>query len=422
MANEEIEFNVANVIVPSFDDIFYDIHEHKYTHYWTEGGRGSTKSSLHSIDIPLLLINNPSIHAVVLRKVGNTIKNSVYPQIQWGISKLHLDDEFTYKTSPPEITFKRTGQKILFLGVDDPMKVKSIKVPFGYIGVVWYEELDQFSGMEEIRSLNQSLLRGGEKYWCFYSFNPPKSRDNWVNNEKLIDEDDRIVHHSTYLSVPPEWLGEQFIIEADKLKAKNEMAYRHEYLGEVTGTGGSVFENVEHLDITDDMIYQFDRLYHGCDFGFSVDPTAFTKMYYNANKEELYIFDEIYMQKLSNKRLADMLLIKAKNCRVLGDSASPGTIYELANLGVNIAGVMKWPDSVDYGIKWLQNLRRIYIDKNRCPNTYKEFIRYEYERNKEGQFISAYPDRNNHAIDSVRYAMNDIMRNLRVTASRSNLY
>lgn len=416
------EVNIASLVAPSFDDLFHDIINHKYTHYWLAGGRGSTKSSFISQMIPLLLLQHPECHAVVLRKVGNTIKNSVYPQLQWGISSLGLDNRFRYKVSPPEITYIPTGQKILFFGVDDPQKVKSIKLPHGYVGIVWYEELDQFTGMEEIRNLNQSLLRGGSKYWVFNSFNPPKSQDSWVNGEKLLDEDDRIVHHSTYLSVPKAWLGEQFYLEAEKLKDKNEMSYRHEYLGEVTGTGGSVFENVHDMNMTDEQIYSFDRRYYGLDFGFTIDPTAFVAMHYDSTREELYIFDEIYQQKLGQRPLASLLEQKAGQRRILADSASPGSIYELVQLGINVGGVKKWPDSVEFGIKWLQNLRAIYIDKRRAPNTYKEFVRYEYERNKDGQFISAYPDKNNHAIDAVRYAMNDIMRNLRVRAGRINIY
>lgn len=416
------EVNIASLVAPSFDDLFHDIIKHKYTHYWLAGGRGSTKSSFISQMIPLLLLQYPECHTVVLRKVGNTIKNSVYPQLQWGISSLGLDNRFRYKVSPPEITYIPTGQKILFFGVDDPQKVKSIKLPHGYVGIVWYEELDQFTGMEEIRNLNQSLLRGGSKYWVFNSFNPPKSQDSWVNSEKLLDEDDRIVHHSTYLSVPKAWLGEQFYLEAEKLKDKNEMSYRHEYLGEVTGTGGSVFENVHDINMTDEQIYSFDRRYYGLDFGFTIDPTAFVAMHYDSTREELYIFDEIYQQKLGQRPLASLLEQKAGQRRILADSASPGSIYELIQLGINVGGVKKWPDSVEFGIKWLQNLRAIYIDKRRAPNTYKEFVRYEYERNKDGQFISAYPDKNNHAIDAVRYGMNDIMRNLRVRAGRINIY
>lgn len=400
---------LSNIVAPHFWGLHRDIKSHGHTYYWLEGGRGSTKSSAMSLEIPQLLIKNPGCHAVVLRKVGNTIKNSVYPQMQWGIDALGLTSKFRFKTSPHEITYKKTGQKILFFGVDDPQKIKSIKLPFGYVGIVWLEELDQFSGMEEIRNLNQSLLRGGPIFWEFCSFNPPKSQNNWVNEEKLFEDPDRLVHHSTYLGVPREWLGDRFFEDAEKLKAKNDAAYRHEYLGEVTGTGGSVFENVEDMNMTDELVSSFDRLYNGCDFGFAVDPLAFTRMHYDAKRETLYIFDEVYQPKLKNKPAAEMIINRIGRELVIGDSAEPKTIAEMQELGVNMDGARKGRDSVEHGIKWLQNLEHIYIDKNRCPNTYREFVTYEYERNKEGQFISAYPDKNNHAIDSVRYACGKII-------------
>ena len=206
---EEKVVNIASLIAPSFDGIFFDVQRHKYTHYWLAGGRGSTKSSFASLNVPLGILQNPDCHAVVLRKVGNTLRNSVYNQVEWAIHVLGLADAFDARISPLSFTYKRTGQKILFLGVDDKEKVKSLKLPFGYVGVVWIEELDQFTGMEEVRSLLQSLLRGGERYWVFCSFNPPKSRNNWVNEEARFDRADRIVHQSTYLDVPRRWLGEQ---------------------------------------------------------------------------------------------------------------------------------------------------------------------------------------------------------------------
>lgn len=405
---------LSNIIAPHFWDLHQDIKQHGHTYYWLEGGRGSTKSSDVSVEIPQLLIKNPECHAVVLRKIGNTIKNSVYPQMQWGIDALGLTDKFRFKTSPHEITYKKTGQKILFFGVDDPQKIKSIKLPFGYVGIVWCEELDQFSGMEEIRNLNQSLLRGGPRFWEFCSFNPPKSQNNWVNEEKLFDDPDRLVHHSTYLGVPREWLGDRFFEDAEKLKARNETAYRHEYLGEVTGTGGAVFENVEDVAMTDDMVHDFDKLYYGLDFGFAVDPLAFVAMYYDAKHEDLYIFDEIYQQKLTNRQAAARIGARYNDCRIIADSAEPKSIVEMRGLGLNVAGARKGPDSVDHGMKWLQNLAHIYIDKRRCPNTYREFIGYEYERNREGQFISAYPDVDNHAIDAVRYGMEPVMSRRRI--------
>lgn len=405
-----MKINIASLVSPAFDDAFWDIQEHKHTFYWFAGGRGSTKSSFVGVDIPLLLMQHPQCHAVVLRKVRNTIKNSVYPQIQWGIERLSVLDRYKFITSPHEITYTPTGQKILFFGLDDPAKVKSIKLPFGYVGIVWFEELDQFSGMKEIRNVLQSLLRGGSTYWVFCTYNPPKSRNNWVNEEILADDADRLVHHSTYLQVPRDWLGEQFILEAEKLKAKSEILYRHEYLGEVTGTGGAVFDNVEDMAMSDELVGNFDRLYYGLDFGFAVDPLAFVAMYYDAKHEDLYIFDEIYQQKLTNAKAAQMILQKIGNKHIIADSAEPKSIAEMKAAGVFISGAKKGPDSVDYGVKWLQGRRRIYIDKRRCPNTYREFVSYEYERNRAGQYISAYPDANNHAIDAVRYGLWRVMQ------------
>lgn len=403
--------DIAGLIAPSFDEVFFDVEQHLHTFYLLAGGRGSAKSSfVGGIRIPVSVMEDPNIHAVVIRKVGNTIKNSVLPQIVWGLEQLGVLGKFRVKLSPPEITYKKTGQKILFFGLDDPAKVKSIKLPFGYVGIVWFEELDQFSGMEEIRNVLQSLLRGGPSYQVFGTYNPPKSRNNWVNEEILVDDPDRLVHHSTYLTVPEDWLGPQFLAEAEKLKAKNERAYRHEYLGEVTGTGGAVFENVEDMAMSNELVGNFDRLYYGLDFGFSIDPLAFVSIHYDAKKEDLYIFDEIYQQKLTNSRAAELIQQKAGSGRIIADSAEPKSIQEMRNMGLHVGGAKKSRDSVEHGIKWLQDRAHIYIDKRRCPNTYREFVTYEYERNRQGQFISAYPDKDNHALDATRYAMDDVMR------------
>lgn len=376
-----------------------------YTHYWEAGGRGSTKSSFFSVEVVLLIVRNPKCNAVVMRKVGVTLRDSVYAQIQWAIGVLGLDDLFAQKKSPLRMIYKSTGQEIVFLGVDKKEKIKSIKPSVGYFGVVWYEEVDQFMGMEEIRNINQSLLRGGDRYWCFYSYNPPKSHDNWVNQEVLLDEPGRHVHHTNYLGVPRDWLGDLFFLEAEKLKNKNEMAYRHEYLGEVTGTGGDVFDNVKDMRMSDAKIQLFDHLHYGCDFGFAVDPLAFVATYYDKKHEDLYIFDEIYKYSYDTRPAAEEIKSKAGRRLVIGDSAEPRTIKSFKNYGVNMMGAKKGPDSVAHGIKWLQERRNIYIDKERCPNTYKEFVKYEYARNKDGSFISRYPDVNNHAIDAVRYAL-----------------
>ena len=379
-----------------------------YTHYWEAGGRGSTKSSFFSVEVVLLIVRNPKCNAVVMRKVGATLRDSVYAQIQWAINILGLDSQFIQKTSPLRMIYKPTGQQIVFLGVDKKEKIKSIKPRAGYFGVVWYEEVDQFSGMEELRNLNQSLLRGGKNFWCFYSYNPPKSRDSWVNQEVLIDEPDRLVHHSTYLGVPRDWLGDLFFLEAEKLKNKNEMAYRHEYLGEATGTGGAVFANVENMDMSDELIDSFDHLHDGLDFGFAVDPLAYTKSYYDAKHEAIYVFDELVKVGMRNNEAARQIKPKVGNRRLACDSAEPKSIADLRSMEINAYGAKKGPDSVEYGIKWLQDRAKIYIDPKRAPNTYREFSTYEYQRNKDGMFVSAYPDMNNHCIDSLRYAYAEV--------------
>lgn len=408
-SNSPSTVNVADKIAPHFDDVFFDVIKHGHTHYWLKGGRGSTKSSFVGIMIVLLILMKPNCHAVVMRKVANTLRNSVFNQVIWAMEMLGVMHLFKINYSAITLTYLKTGQKILFFGVDKKEKIKSIKLPFGYVGVVWYEELDQFAGMEEIRNLNQSLLRGGADYWCFYSYNPPRSRDSWVNQEQLINERDRLISSTTYLGVPKDWLGEQFFFEAEKLRDKREELYNHEYLGEVIGTGGDIFSNVVDLRLSDDEISRFDRLFYGLDFGFATDPLAFICMYYDKKRENLYIFDEVYKYGFDTKPAADAVKERAHRRLVIADSAEPRTIRAFEKYGCNIKGAKKGPDSVEHGIKWLQDLRNIYIDKERCPNTYREFVGYEYEQNKEGHFISRYPDKDNHSIDAVRYAMESEM-------------
>lgn len=397
--------NIAEKIAPSFDKVFWAVLDHKFTHYWLNGGRGSTKSSFASIMLVLMLMMHPECHAVVLRKVAATIRHSVFNQVIWAIDELGVGHLFKINNSSFTMTYLPTGQQILFFGVDDKTKIKSTKLPFGYVGLVWYEELDQFAGMEEIRNLNQSLLRGGPTYWCFYSYNPPRSRDNWVNQESLYLEKDRLISHTTYLDVPREWLGDQFFLEAEKLKEKREELYRHEYLGEVIGTGGDVFSNVTDLRMPDDMVSQFDHLCYGLDFGFAIDPLAFVCMHYDRKHEVLYIFDEVYKYQFDTRPAAEAVKARAARRLVIADSAEPRTIRAFEKYGCNIRGAKKGPDSVEHGIKWLQDLRNIYIDRERCPNTYREFVGYEYQQDRNGNFISRFPDRDNHSIDAVRYGL-----------------
>ena len=395
-----------------YDNVLKDIMQHNHTHYVFPGGRGSCKSSFVGLVIPLLIVNNPNIHAACFRKIGNTIQNSIRAQIEWGIYKLGFQDLFHIPASfSNPITFKPTGQKIYFLGLDKPQKVKSIKPQFGYIGITWFEELDQFAGENEIRTVTQSTMRGGPTYWDFRTFNPPISKNNWANMyaEKAQKRSpSTLVVRNTYLDVPVTWLGTQFIEEANELKEINPRAYEHEYLGVATGTGGDVFENASELDMSG-MIDKFDHIYNGIDWGFARDPFRYVRMHFDAKKLDLYIFDEFTTFKTRNEdtfhRLYDEEHKLTRQELVTADSAEEKSVADFRAYGAFIRPAKKGPDSVRYGIKWLQGLRHIYIDKNRCPETYYEFVNYEYERDRDGNFISAYPDADNHSIDAVRYAL-----------------
>lgn len=249
---------------------FVDLNRHIEPNrsYIFKGGRGSTKSSYISLKIIEILRCNPEMHACVCRKVGGTMRDSVYAQIKWAIHELRQDNRYNCKVSPMEITDNVTGQIIYFRGLDDETKIKSIKPPFGAIGILWVEEADQMDGAEQLRSVRQSALRGGDAYE-FMSYNPPAAARNWMNRFVLEQHEDTVVHNSCYLDVPEEWLGAFFLQGAEALKENNLIAYKHEYLGEVTGCGKEVFTNIraEKIDPA-----RFERKYHGIDWGWYPGP------------------------------------------------------------------------------------------------------------------------------------------------------
>lgn len=393
--------------------------KHKLTHYIADGGRGSTKSSVDSLTGIRIIMENPDVNGLVLRKVGNTLRDSVYAQYVWAIGVLGVADYWEAKKNPLDLIYKPTGQKLMFRGADDPMKIKSIKVSRGYIGFTHFEELDQFAGEAEIRNILQSTMRGGSVFWNFMSFNPPISKDNWANRyaAEADERPDTIRHHSTYLDLDnPEWLGEAFLNEADMLRARDERAYTHEYLGVAVGTGGNVFENLDIRPITDEEIKHFDRIYQGVDWGWFPDPFAFIRVHYDKARETIYIIDEKYENKFSNEASAQWIKDSGYNDTwITCDSAEPKSIADYRAQAINAKEAIKGPGSVDYGMKWLQK-RTIVIDKRRTPNAYEEFTSYEYEKNKDDEWMSGYPDANNHLIDALRYAMERVYKNFGSTA------
>lgn len=403
---------LSEIISPAFKESHRAIKSGEINELVEKGGRGSAKSSFISIEIILLILKHPLVHACVFRKVGNTLRTTVYAQICWAIAELGLSKKFKCTVSPMECTYLPTGQKIMFFGLDDPGKVKSIKVPFGYIGIDWFEELDQFDGPEQIRNVEQSTLRGGPYSMTFKSFNPPAMARNWANRYALEAKPGKLVHHSTYLTTPVEWLGPRFIADAEHLKDTNETGYRHEYLGEVVGSGTQVFENLKIEAISDQQIKAFDYNYFGQDWGWFPDPNQFVGTAYEAASKTLYIYEEFRGNRQSNAVWAEKIK-HHMNDLILADPGSGGdrNVADFKSWGFRMREAQKGPGSVEYGIKWLQSLSAIVIDPARCPETAKEFSEYEYERDrKTNEVLEGYPDAANHSIDAVRYALEPVWK------------
>ena len=381
-----------------------------YDEYWLKGGRGSTKSSFVSLEIILALLKDKEAHAVVGRRYQNELRDSVYGQIIWAINKLGVDHLFQLYVTPMQIVHKLTKQKILFRGFDNPLKIKSINVGSGYVKLFWCEELDQFSGMEELRNIEQSLFRGegDENRISFMSYNPPKSGRSWVNAEAKLQKKGRRVHHSDYRNVNPLWLGKRFLALAEHLKETNELAYRHEYLGEEVGTGLEIFNNVTIRHISAEERLSFNHIRQGLDFGYAVDPACFVRMNFDRKKRRLYIFDEVSGIRLSNRELWNRVS-QWNDTYARADSAEPKSIDELKELGMKVLPAKKGPGSVDFGVKWLQDLEEIIIDPETCPLAAKEYVNYALEISRAGETISRFPDSDNHSIDATRYALVDDM-------------
>lgn len=407
-AMEQEQIRLTNIIAPAFYPVHNDIKAGRHTYYDLYGGRGSTKSSFISVEIVLGMMQDPNANAIVFRKVASTIGTSVFEQVLWAIDALGVSHLWKSTTSPYKCTYKPTGQVILFRGLDYAKKIKSIKVSKGYIKYMWCEELDEFTGDEEIRSVQQSVLRGGPTYFVFKSFNPPISKANWANKYVLKPRDGAYRHKSCYLDVDPDWLGKQFLDDAEDLKKNNYRAYQHEYLGDAVGTGGEVFTNLEIRPLSDEEISHFDNIFMGIDWGWYPDPFHWSKSYLDVARRTLYIFDEMRCWKTSNADTWE-LLKTTKGVTgydlITADSAELKSVGDYRGYGSLCRPAIKGPNSRQYSFKWLQSLYRIVIDPVRCPYSAAEFSEYEYERNKDDEIVNGYPDGGDHSIDSIRYAL-----------------
>lgn len=400
---------LTDIIAPAFYPVHWDILDGKHTYYDLYGGRGSTKSSFISTEIVFGMMQDAErgifSNGIVFRKVEKYIRESVYEQIAWAIDALGVTDLWKATLSPMQFIYLPTGQKITFRGLDKAKRTKSIKTKRGWYKYLCFEELDEFAGIEEIRNVQQSVLRGGSEFVVFKSFNPPISRSNWANVYVNEPREDSYRHKSDYTTVPEDWLGEQFIADAEHLKATNERAYQHEYMGEPIGLGTNIFDMLEIRAITDEEIQTYQSIYQGQDFGWYPDPKAFIRAAYIPNKEKIVLLDELGGCKIRNAEMARMIQEKGYDDYALMCGVDEQeSIVDLRDAGIPARGAIVTPGSRKYTFEWLQ-CRTIVIDPARTPRAYKEIIEYEHEVDSNGEVIADYPDGNDHWIDALRYAI-----------------
>jgi PBSX family phage terminase large subunit len=399
-------------ISEQFHQVHKDIKQEKYSEYWLKGGRGSTKSSFAAIQIILGLINDKNSNALVIRKTANTLRGSVLQTLLFAIDLLEVSQYFDHIKSPAEITYLPTGQKIIMRGLDEPSKLKSIKVRQGYFKFLWFEEGEEYSGMEEIRSVKQSALRGGNKFVEFFTFNPPRNPYHWVNKELTTENEERLIHHSNYQQVSIEWLGEKFFKDAERLKKNNFEAYQHEYGGIPIGNPEEIiFSNcyeVAEFETPELNNMLNSRFFYGADWGFANDPTVLIRCF--IMNDCLYIDQEAvgYHTQIDNIPKLFEEIEGSKSWLIYGDSSRPDTISYLSRQGFNIkAAIKKSTNTIKDGIEYIKSFKKIIVNP-RCKRTILELQNYSYKVDKETKEILPLVDDKagfDHCIDSIRYAL-----------------
>lgn len=294
---KQINVDVNAMICPHFDSVLYDHSLNKVL----KGGRGSTKSSVISLQLVMDFLKDNNANVLVLRKVANTIELSVYEQIKWAIYMLHVDSLFDFKKSPYRIVDKRNGTAFYFSGVDDPQKLKSMIIAKGYVRYLWFEELAEFDSWQEVDTVRASFTRKnlppGAHVVTYYSYNPPKNPYDWINEWVAQREEmpNWFVDHSTYQDVTlPNILSEDYVDEINTVKANDVDYYRWMYLGEVVGLGTNVynmdnFNSINKLP-ADDYI---TNLYYSVDSGHEVSATT-CGAYGLTRKGNLILLDTYY--------------------------------------------------------------------------------------------------------------------------------
>ena len=376
-----------------------------------KGSRGSKKSKTTALNMIHRIVEYPLANGLCVRRYSNTLRDSVYSDLKWAIHKLGLDAYFECTVSPMQIVYKPTGQKILFRGLDDGLKITSISVDYGVLCFVWIEEAYELTNEDDFNKLDMSI-RGEVPPGYFkqitLTFNP-WSATSWLKKRFFDVVDDDIFTKTTT------WKCNEWLDEADrsiflKMQVNNPRRYRIEGDGEWGIAEGLIYEKVrfENFDIDKVKAIPGIKSAFGLDFGFT-DPNAFTCFLIDNAAQKIYVFDEWYKTGVTNKIIAQAIKEKGYGGqRIICDSAEPKSIAELQEEGIRAEGSRKGKDSVNHGIQLIQNYEIIVHEKN-CPEFKKEIQNYCWSKDKDGKPTDKPDHEFSHGMDSMRYAVTKLL-------------
>jgi phage terminase large subunit len=398
---KEKRINIAKVVGRGYKKFF----NFKGRYNVIKGSRASKKSKTTALRWIYLMMKYDKSNLLVIRKTYRTLKDSCWTDLKWATRRLEVENLWSFKESPLEATYLPTGQKILFRGLDDPLKVTSITVDYGYLCWAWLEEAFEVNSEADFDTLDESIR--GElppnlwKQWVI-SFNPWNER-HWLK-KKFFDVSNPDILAQTTNYTCNEWLDEADKRLFENMKINNPRRYNVAGLGNWGITEGLVYDNV-HIDylfeLTDMVNY---KTVCGMDFGYTNDPTAFFIGFLDEKNKALYIWDELYEKGLTNRMIYDRLVSMGYGKEsIVCDSAEPKSIAELRGYGLRAKAAVKGKDSISHGIQYIQGLT-IYIHP-RCVNFTTEIQNYTFDKDKFGNSINQPIDDFNHLMDAMRYAL-----------------